>query len=125
MPPCSGDQGDLSLLPQGPSGKCFYWIHSLLPHFKRQATVTGFADAYNNAQGGCFDLGCTILALVDTKVLWNMATGVCLAVVPNAHEAGDRRWITAACAVPGGAATGALGGSVRPGIPRSPDQRGA
>jgi hypothetical protein len=25
-----------------------------------QATVSGFADAYNNAQGGCFDLGCMV-----------------------------------------------------------------
>ena len=44
--------------------------------------------------------------------VWNTATGACLAVVPNAHGEEDER-IFAACALPGGAATGALGGSVR------------
>ena len=44
--------------------------------------------------------------------VWNTATGACLAVVPNAHREGDMQGITAACALPGGAATG-FGGAVK------------
>ena len=45
--------------------------------------------------------------------VWKTATGACLAVVPNKHGDGDRGWNTAACALPGGAATGSRGGSVQ------------
>ena len=48
--------------------------------------------------------------------VWNMATDACLAVVPNAHgeDGGGDSWgITAACALPGGAATLSWGGSVQ------------
>ena len=43
--------------------------------------------------------------------VWNTATGACLAVVPNAHGAG--RSCLAACALPGGAATGSDRGTVQ------------
>ena len=45
--------------------------------------------------------------------VWNTATGASLAVLPNAHGEGEGGDIWSACALPGGAATGALGGSVR------------
>ena len=46
--------------------------------------------------------------------VWNTATGVCLAGVPNAHGAGGTRgFILSACALPGGAATVSLGGTVQ------------
>ena len=45
--------------------------------------------------------------------VWNTATGTCLAVVPNAHGEGDEGRCHAACALPGGAATGSWEGSVR------------
>ena len=52
---------------------------------------------------------------VDNSLrVWNTATGVCLAVVPNAHGAGGTRgFILSACALPGGAATVSLGGTVQ------------
>ena len=45
--------------------------------------------------------------------VWNTATGACLAVLPNAHGEGAIYAISAACALPGGAATGSYGGSVK------------
>ena len=45
--------------------------------------------------------------------VWNMATRACLAVVPNAHGTGVLDSISAACALPGGAATGSWGCTVQ------------
>ena len=45
--------------------------------------------------------------------VWNTATGASVAVVPNAHGEGDRGFIIAACALPGGAATGCRGDFVQ------------
>ena len=39
--------------------------------------------------------------------------GACLAVVPNAHGEGCVGTVFAACALPGGAATGSVGGAVQ------------
>ena len=45
--------------------------------------------------------------------VWNTATGACLAVLPNAHGEGEGGGIWSACALPGGAATGSRGSTVR------------
>ena len=45
--------------------------------------------------------------------VWNLATGACLAVVPSAHGEGEEGFITGACALAGGAATGSRGGTVQ------------
>ena len=45
--------------------------------------------------------------------VWNTTTGACLAVVPNAQGDGEEGAITAACALPGGTATGSWGGTVQ------------
>jgi len=58
------------------------------------------------AVGGCYR------GLLTDRCDWNVATEARLAMVPNAHGAGDGD-ITAVCTLPGGAATGSLAGSVQ------------
>ena len=79
-------------------------------------TCTAVLNGHTNLVRCLADLGGGRLlsGSLDRSVrVWNTAMGACLAVVPNAHGEGDGGSINAACALPGGAATVSLGGTVQ------------
>ena len=95
------------------------WDHSVQLWDVDTGTCTGMLHGHTARMQCLIDLGGGRLLSGSRRDcslrVWNTATGACLAVVQNAHEAGDgcvRGWIMAACALPGGAATLSRGGSV-------------
>ena len=79
-------------------------------------TCTAVLDGHTKSVFCLADLGGGRLLSVSgdrSLRVWKTATGACQAVLPNAHGALHRENIHAACALPGGAATGSYGGTVQ------------